>query len=168
MRLGWYFCRASGFKPEVASTCHDYAEALIERNGAGDNAKARLLLEESLSISTELGMRPLMESVEAFQERASDRPVRASEYPDGLTQREVEVLGLVTAGKIDREIAEELSISVATEGNHLRSILSKTDSANRNEAAAYAIRRGLEPDGETAGEWSSQRTSTQKTLETMV
>ena len=48
------------------------------RNGAGDNAKARLLLEESLSISTELGMRPLMESVEAFQERASDRPVRAS------------------------------------------------------------------------------------------
>ncbi len=85
-----------------------------------------------------------------------------------MTQREVEVLGLVTAGKIDREIAEELSISVNTEGNHLRSILSKTDSANRNEAAAYAIRRGLEPDGETAGEWSSQRTSTQKTLETMV
>ena len=53
--------------------------------------------------------------------------------------------GLVPAGKIDREIAEELSISVNTEGNHLRSILSKTDSANRNEAA-YAIRRGPEPD----------------------
>ena len=85
-----------------------------------------------------------------------------------MTQREVEVLGLVTAGKIDREIAEELSISVNTVGNQWRSILSKTDSANRNEAAAYAIRRGLEPDGETAGEWSSQRTSTQKTLETMV
>ena len=67
MRLGWYFCRASGFKPEVVSTCHDYAEVLIERNGAGDNAKARLLLEESLSISTELGMRPFMESVEASQ-----------------------------------------------------------------------------------------------------
>ena len=44
-----------------------------------------------------------------------------------MTQREVEVLGLVTAGKIDREIAEEPSISVNTEGNHLRSILSKTD-----------------------------------------
>ena len=78
MRLGWYFCRASGFKPEVASTCHDYAEVPIEWNGADEDAKSRLLLEESLSISTELGMRPLMESVEAFQERASDRPVRAS------------------------------------------------------------------------------------------
>ena len=77
-------------------------------------------------------------------------------------------MGPPRRGKIDREIAEELSISVNTEGNHLRSILSKTDSANRNEAAAYAIRRGLEPNGETAGEWSSQRTSTQKTLETMV
>ena len=69
-----------------------------------------------------------------------------------MTQREVEVPGLVTAGKIDREIAEELFISVNTEGNHLRSILSKTDSANRTEAAAYAIKRGLEPDEETAGE----------------
>ena len=62
------------------------------------------------------------------------------------------MLGLVPAGKIDREIAEELSINVNTEGNHLRSILSKTDSANRTEAAAYAIKRGLEPDEETAGE----------------
>ena len=52
------FCHASGFKPEVASTCYDYAETLIERNGAGDNAKAWLLLEESLSISTELSMGP--------------------------------------------------------------------------------------------------------------
>ncbi len=61
-------------------------------------------------------------------------------------------MGPPRRGKIDREIAEELSISVNTEGNHLRSILRKTDSANRNEAAAYAIRRGLEPDGEPAGE----------------
>ena len=168
MRLGWYFCRASGFKPEVASTRHDYAEVLIEWNGADEDAKPWLLLEESLSISTELGMRPLMESVHAFQERASDRPVRASEYPDGLTQREVEVLGLVTAGKIDREITEELFISVNTVGNQLRSILSKTDSANRTEAAAYVIRRGLGPGEETAGEQSSQRTSTRETLEILV
>ena len=146
------FCRASGFKPKVASTCYDYAETLIERNGAGDNAKARLLLEESLSIFTELGMRPLMESLQALHERASDQPVRASAYPDGLTQREVEVLGLVTAGKIDQEIAEELFISVNTVGNQWRSILSKTDSAKRTETAAYAIRHRLEPNEETAGE----------------
>ena len=61
-------------------------------------------------------------------------------------------MGPPRRGKIDREFAEELSISVNTEGDHLRSILSKADSANRNEAEAYAIRRGLEPDEEPAGE----------------
>jgi len=38
-----------------------------------------------------------------------------------LAKREVEVLGLVTAGRIDWEIAEELFIGVNTVGNHLRS-----------------------------------------------
>ena len=52
------FSRSSSFRPGVASTCYDYAETLIEGNGASDNAQARLLLEESLSISTELGMGP--------------------------------------------------------------------------------------------------------------
>ena len=61
-------------------------------------------------------------------------------------------MGPPRRGKIDREIAEELAISVNTEGNHLRRILSKTDSANRNEAEAYAIRRGLEPGEEPASE----------------
>ena len=36
---------------------------LLERNNVGDRQKAMQLLEESLAISTELGMRPLMERV---------------------------------------------------------------------------------------------------------
>ena len=36
---------------------------LLERNGEGDRAKAITLLDESLAISSELGMRPLMERV---------------------------------------------------------------------------------------------------------
>jgi DNA-binding NarL/FixJ family response regulator len=55
------------------------------------------------------------------------------------------VIWLVAAGKMDREIGEELSISVNTVGNHVKNILSKTDSANRTEAAAYAVRHGLTP-----------------------
>ena len=69
-----------------------------------------------------------------------------------MTQREVEVLGLVTAGKIDREIAEELFISVNTVGNQWSGILRNADAAKRTETAAYAIRRRLGPDEETAGE----------------
>ena len=43
--------------------CCDYADALRERDGEGDRAKAISLLDESLAISSQLGMRPLMERV---------------------------------------------------------------------------------------------------------
>ncbi len=137
------FCRKAGYRPELAWTCHDYAEALFQRGVPGDREKAVSLLEESLSISTELGMRPLMERVAALQERAAFQPAKAPAYPDGLTQREVEVLQLIAAGKTDREIAEELFISVRTVGYHVGNILNKTTSSNRTEAATYASRNGL-------------------------
>ena len=57
------FCRKAGYRPELAWTCCDYADMLRERNGDGDRAKAMSLLDESLAISSELGMRPLMERV---------------------------------------------------------------------------------------------------------
>ena len=57
------FCRKAGYRPEEAWTCCDYADALRERDGSGDQDKARALLDESLAISSELGMRPLMERV---------------------------------------------------------------------------------------------------------
>lgn len=59
------FCRKAGYRPELAWTCCDYADTLLSRNGEGDRAMASLLLNESLSIATELGMRPLMERVGA-------------------------------------------------------------------------------------------------------
>ena len=57
------FCRKAGYRPELAWTCCDYADALRERDGERDVAKATSLLDESLAISSELGMRPLMERV---------------------------------------------------------------------------------------------------------
>ena len=57
------FCRKAGYRPELAWTCCDYADTLLQRNASGDRAKAIVLLDESLAISSELGMRPLMERV---------------------------------------------------------------------------------------------------------
>ena len=57
------FCRKAGYRPELAWTCCDYADLLRERDADGDRAKAVSLLDESLAISSELGMRPLMERV---------------------------------------------------------------------------------------------------------
>jgi DNA-binding NarL/FixJ family response regulator len=137
------FCRKAGYRPELAWTCHDYAEALLQRNNPGDRQKAMALLEEALAISKELGMRPLLERVVSRLEQAESHPARAPAYPDGLTQREVEVLRLVAAGKTDRQIAEELFISVTTASTHVRNLLNKTNTANRTEAAAYAAQHQL-------------------------
>ena len=57
------FCRKAGYRPELAWTCCDYADMLRKRDAEGDRPKAIALLEESLAISSELGMRPLMERV---------------------------------------------------------------------------------------------------------
>jgi len=137
------FCLAAGYRPELAWTSCDHAETLLERNNAGEQAKAMSLLDESLALSSELGMQPLAERVRTLQERVETKPGRGPAYPDGLTQREVEVLQLISGGKTDRAIGEELFISVNTVGNHVRSILNKTNAANRTEAASYANQRGL-------------------------
>ena len=66
------------------------------------------------------------------------------ESPNSSTnQREVEVLRLVTAGKTDREIAEELFVSVRTVTTHVSNVRNKIGAANRTEAASYANRHGL-------------------------
>ena len=137
------FCRKAGYLVELAWSLCDYADMLLGRDGDGDKAKAATLLDESLQICSELGMRPLTERAIALKERAEQQPTRAAAYPDGLTQREVEVLRLIAAGKSNREIGEELVISLNTVARHVSNIFSKTGSSNRTEAAAYANQRGL-------------------------
>ena len=56
-------CRKAGYVTELAWSLCDYADMLLERDGDGDKAKATSLLDESLKISSDLGMRPLMERV---------------------------------------------------------------------------------------------------------
>lgn len=73
----------------------------------------------------------------------SSSVVPTAVYPDGLTNREVEVIRLIAVGKSNQEIAQELVISFNTVTNHVKNILGKTGCSNRTEAAAYAISRGL-------------------------
>jgi DNA-binding NarL/FixJ family response regulator len=64
-------------------------------------------------------------------------------FPDELTAREVEVLRLLAIGRTNKDVSLVLDISLNTVATHVRSILNKTQCANRTEAAAYAIRNGL-------------------------
>ena len=51
----------------AAMTCHDYADMLRDRDGPGDQEKTVKPMDESLALSRELGMRPLMERVLPLQ-----------------------------------------------------------------------------------------------------
>jgi DNA-binding NarL/FixJ family response regulator len=65
--------------------------------------------------------------------------------PDRLTERELEVLGLVTSGLRNKEIAARLGVSENTAKFHLRNILEKLHAGSRTELAARAVREGLLP-----------------------
>ena len=72
-------------------------------------------------------------------EERSDDPLAAY----GLTEREREVLAALAAGHTNREIADELFISVKTASVHVSNILRKLDVDGRQEAARIAHRLGV-------------------------
>ena len=67
-------------------------------------------------------------------------PPAPAELPDGLTEREGEVLRLIAAGKSNGEIAKALFVSEATVKTHVNHIFAKTGSRDRAKAIAYAHR----------------------------
>jgi DNA-binding NarL/FixJ family response regulator len=64
-------------------------------------------------------------------------------YPDGLTAREVEVLGLVAQGLTNEQVAEQLVISPRTVNTHLTSIYGKIGVSSRSAATRYAMENQL-------------------------
>jgi DNA-binding NarL/FixJ family response regulator len=134
-----------GTKPWLAHTQYDYASMLLDRGQPEDFRRARALFEESLDIARELGMRTLEEHAVARLDPSTAPTSTFASAPDGLTPREIEVLRLLALGKSNRGIADALCVSLSTVATHVRNILSKTETANRTEAAAYALRRGHVP-----------------------
>ena len=60
-----------------------------------------------------------------------------------LTEREVDVMGLLSEGATNKEIARALSISENTVRSHVRNIMEKLKLQNRVQAATYGIRGGF-------------------------
>jgi ATP/maltotriose-dependent transcriptional regulator MalT len=113
------FCRQAGHRPELARASHDYAVTLLSgdtRRGSysADRQRARALAQEAVTLAQELEMTPLLGRAEELLASLGSSRASAPVYPDGLTQREVEVLGLIAQGKSNNDIAEELFISLST------------------------------------------------------
>jgi len=70
-------------------------------------------------------------------------PARSAPPPDGLTQREVEILGMIARGMTNPEIAAQLFLSNHTVKTHISRIFAKTGSRDRAAAIGYAHRHHI-------------------------
>jgi two-component system, NarL family, response regulator LiaR len=84
----------------------------------------------------------LLTRLRADQQEAAEEAMPEQGRAD-LSERELEVLKLLAAGKDNSEIAQELFISPKTVKNHISSILAKLQIENRIQAAVYAVRSGI-------------------------
>lgn len=75
--------------------------------------------------------------------REFKKPTEQTLAQEPLTDREINVLSLVSRGLTNQEIASTLQISERTVRTHVGNILSKLHLANRTQAALYALRKGL-------------------------
>jgi DNA-binding NarL/FixJ family response regulator len=73
-----------------------------------------------------------------IQDQFTDRVLRQP-----LTAREMEVLRLLARGLTNREIANVYSISASTVKNHVNSLLTKLEVADRTEAVSFCLARGI-------------------------
>ncbi|HEY2282425.1 MAG TPA: AAA family ATPase [Solirubrobacteraceae bacterium] len=131
--------RGMGASTWVAHTAYEHGRFLLRR-GPGARDRAQALLGEAAGLAEQIGMEGLLGKIRLLGVPAPDGGL-----PGGLSPREAQILKLVARGLSNREIGEELTISEHTAANHIRSILRKTDCANRTEAASYAHRHGLAP-----------------------
>lgn len=115
---------------------------------AGRAAEARAHMEEASDIIANLPGPSALADVLAEVERSTGQPELEpaatprgrTRRPDGLTGREAEILGLLTRGYTNLEIAGELVISIHTVERHLQNSYRKIGVRNRADAAAYMAR----------------------------
>ncbi len=109
----------------------------------GDRAVAAGRLRRAAELAESLGACPLRERIDALARRVGAAVGGRPAAGLGLTPRELEVLRLVAAGRGNRDIADELFISIKTVSVHVSNILGKLGVASRGEAAAAAHRHHL-------------------------
>ena len=118
--------------------------AVLRASGRGDAAEP--VVSAARATATRLGAEPLLRElrlVGGTGPRARSAVADAGPADQQLTAREREVLELVSLGRSNREIGQQLFISTKTVSVHVSNILAKLGAAGRTEAAALARRQGL-------------------------
>jgi DNA-binding CsgD family transcriptional regulator len=103
----------------------------------GDEAGAAAAFRAARDLFDELGVR-----AETVVSGVDPGPARGA-LPNGLTEREAEVLRLVAAGHTNKAVAASLYLSDKTVARHLSNIFTKIGVSTRAAATAFAFRHGL-------------------------
>lgn len=122
--------RALGSIPYRATTLTVWADHLRRLGDTASRSRAEALRDEARKLAASTGQVRLLRMLDADPQR-----------PGGLTAREVEVLRQLVHGSSNRDIATRLGITENTAANHVRSILTKTGTTNRTQAAMMAVSR---------------------------
>jgi DNA-binding NarL/FixJ family response regulator len=138
----------------IILTVHADEEFLFEAIKAGamgyllKDASSEELLRAIRLVAQGEGLLPPAMAAKVFKEFAR---VAASQdlspVVTPLTARETEILQHVAAGRANKEIARALGISERTVKNHLSNVMEKLHVNSRTQAAVYALRSGLVPQG---------------------
>ena len=126
-----HFGAALGMDRSMGSVVHvteTLARHALFAASRARSEEARRLADEARAIAAPIGQTRIVDLVDSL----------LTVGPDGLTDREVEVLRLLAEGLSNRAIGQRLYISTNTAANHVRNILLKTGAANRTQAAMYA------------------------------
>jgi DNA-binding CsgD family transcriptional regulator len=110
---------------------------------AGDREAALERLGGAYRTARKLGARPLASEAASEVARLGGSVSRRVGEDSGLTRRELEVVRLISVGRSNRDVAQELFLSPRTVDMHVRHILRKLDCHSRGEAAHRAHELGL-------------------------
>ncbi|MCO6010767.1 LuxR C-terminal-related transcriptional regulator [Actinoallomurus purpureus] len=109
----------------------------------GDEDAAHLEWEAACDRLRDLGAPPRDPRRAAAPPRDGRPADGRTSLPDGLTEREAEVLRHVAGGDSNRKVANALRLSEKTVARHLSNIFTKLGLSSRTAAAAYAFEHGL-------------------------
>jgi DNA-binding CsgD family transcriptional regulator len=127
---------AQGLEPALARALVERGAMYRQRGRRGDRARAAAVLERAVALCATLGL--VLDHARARRMLEGLGGAAPPALPGGLTRREVEVLRLLAAGRTNREIAAELTISEKTVEQHLLNIYQKLQVDSRAKAVAYA------------------------------
>jgi NarL family two-component system response regulator LiaR len=140
-------------RPRMPDTCFVVLTSLVEPGEIKRAIKAGAsgyLLKNATSQELVTVLRETHAGRRVMAPEATDAIIAASQQPApgaDLTQRERELLALMSRGMNNQQIANELAIALPTVKFHITNILGKLHADNRTEAVLVALKHKLVPAG---------------------